>query len=262
MENDLIFNVDDGVATLKMNRPKKLNAFTAESLQRLCDAIDECQNRKDILIVVLTGSGDAFCSGADMSLIGENADNRPHATKQFIWETIQRFPKRLSSFDKPIIAAVNGVAAGGGMDLALACDIRVASENARFTESYVKLGLLPGGGGAWFLPQLVGESMAMELLLSGDIIDAQCALRVGLVNHVWPPHELEEKTLALAKRIAQNPPLSVTLIKRSVKQGARTDMLSAFDLISSHIAIAKNGPDHEEALAAYGDHRKGQYRGF
>ncbi len=104
--------------------------------------------------------------------------------------------------------------------------------------------------------------MAMELLLSGDIIDATCALRVGLVNHVWSSEKFEEKTLALAKRIAQNPPLSVKLIKRAVRQGSRTDMLSAFDLISSHIAITKSGPDHEEALAAYKNNRKGRYEGF
>ncbi len=262
MENDLIFSVSEGVATLKMNRPQSLNAFTTESLEKLCEAIDECERRQDVLAVVLTGSGKSFCSGADISLVGDNTDNRPHTTKQFIWDTIQRFPKRLSSFEKPIIAAINGVAAGGGMDLALACDIRVASENARFTESYVKLGLLPGGGGAWFLPRIIGDSMAMELLLSGDIIDATCALRVGLVNHVWSSEKFEEKTLALAKRIAQNPPLSVKLIKRAVRQGSRTDMLSAFDLISSHIAITKSGPDHEEALAAYKNNRKGRYEGF
>ena len=148
------------------------------------------------------------------------------------------------------------------MDLALACDIRVAAKSARFAETYAKIGLLPGGGGAWFLPRIVGPARALELLWTSDFLDADQALSIGLVNHVFPDDGLMEGTMALARRIASMPPLSVRLIKRAVHQGMSVDMTTAFDLISSHIAIARAGHDHAEAIAAFKEKRTGDYEGF
>lgn len=262
MSDTVVLEVSERVALITLNRPDKLNAFSDEMLMLLVARIDECAARDDVGAVVLTGAGRGFCSGGDVSTMGGDADNRAHVTKEYIWHTIQAFPKRLAHFDKPIIAAVNGVATGGGLDLALACDLRVAARSARFAETYAKIGLLPGGGGAWFLPHLVGKAWALELLLAADFIDADTAQRIGLVNHVYDDDQLLSEARALAHRMAHMPPLSVRLIKRAVNHALSGDMTASFDLISSHIAIAKGGPDHAEAISAFRERREGKYQGY
>tara|TARA_B100000676_G_scaffold75998_1_gene75566 strand:- start:4993 stop:5781 length:789 start_codon:yes stop_codon:yes gene_type:complete len=258
----LLFEIDDGIATLTMNRPEKLNAFTSEMLTGLIAALDECEAREDVRAVILTGAGRGFSSGGDIGGMGSDTDSRPHVTKLRIWNEIQAFPKRAAHFEKPLIAAVNGVAVGGGMDLALACDIRVAGESARFAETYAKIGLLPGGGGAYYLPRLIGKARALELLWTADFIDAASAFEIGLVNHVYPDAELITSTRQLALRIAAMPPLSIRLIKRTVNQSLEADMATSLDLVSSHIAIARAGHDHPEAIKAYQEKRKGTYKGY
>ena len=258
----LIFEVQGGVATLTMNRPEKLNAFTSEMLHGLVAALDECEDREDVRTVILTGAGRGFSSGGDIGSMGEEHDSRPHITKTRIWEEIQAFAKRAARFEKPLLAAVNGAAIGGGMDLALACDIRIAGESAKFAETYSKIGLLPGGGGAYFLPRLVGKARALELLWTADFVDAPTALEIGLVNHVYPDDQLLGETTKLAKRIVAMPPLSIRLIKRTVNQSLETDMETAFDLVSSHIAIARAGKDHAEAIKAFREKRTGNYVGY
>jgi enoyl-CoA hydratase/carnithine racemase len=262
MATNLLVEIADGIAVMTLNRPDKLNAFTAEMLHGLVAALDECDAREDVRVAILTGAGRGFCSGGDVGGMGAAADNRPHVTKARIWNEIQAFPKRCARFEKPLLAAVNGVATGGGMDLALACDIRLAAKSARFAETYAKIGLLPGGGGAYFLPRIVGQARALELLWTADFIDADQALVLGLVNHVYPDDALMAETMALARRIAAMPPLSVRLIKRAVAQGLSTDMATAFDLISSHIAVARAGHDHPEAIAAFREKRAGKYEGY
>jgi len=262
MTQHILFDVCERIATITLNRPEKLNAFTGEMLAGLIAAIDECQARDDVSVVILTGQGRGFCSGGDVGGMGSEADNRPHITKDRIWNEIQAFPKRVANFDKPLIAAVNGAAVGGGMDLALACDFCTAAMSAKFAETYAKIGLAPGGGGAYFLPRLVGKAMALELLLTADFIDAQEALRIGLVNHVFDDDALLDQTRAIAARIAKLPPLSIRLIKRAVNQGLNADMTTAFDLISSHIAIVRAGEDHPEAIRAFREKRDGDFVGF
>ena len=254
--------MSDGIATLTLNRPAKLNAFTDDMLEGLVASFDECEARDDVRVVILTGTGRGFSTGGDIGTMREAVDNRPHITKNRIWGGIQAFPKRLARFDKPVIAAVNGLAVGGGMDLALACDFRVAAQSARFAETYAKIGLAPGGGGAYFLPRLVGTGRALELLWTAEFIDADLALKIGLVNHVFPNDTMMDETRKIAKRIASMPPLSVRLIKRAVYQGLNADMNTAFDLISSHIAVARAGPDHPEAIAAFQEKRDGKYVGY
>jgi 2-(1,2-epoxy-1,2-dihydrophenyl)acetyl-CoA isomerase len=262
MTDYLLFDVAEGIATLTMNRPDKLNAFTSEMLHAMVAALDECDAREDVRAVILTGAGRGFCSGGDIGGMGGEVDSRPHITKSRIWNEIQAFPKRAARFEKPLIAAVNGAAIGGGMDLALACDIRLAGESARFAETYAKIGLLPGGGGAYFLPRIVGKARALELLWTADFLDAAAALEIGLVNHVYPDDTLLAEARKLAARIAAMPPLSIRLIKRCVNQSAEADMATAFDLVSSHIAIAHAGPDHVEAIAAFREKRDGDYQGY
>lgn len=258
----VIFDIADHVATITLNRPEKLNAFTSEMLLELDSAIDECDRQDDVRAVILTGAGRGFCSGGDVGGMGAGQDNRPHITKQRISGEIQRFPKRLARFAKPIIAAVNGPAAGGGMDLALACDFRTASRSARFAETYGKIGLLPGGGGAYFLPRIVGKARALELLLTAEFIDADAALDIGLVNHVYEDDELMERTHKIAARIASLPPLSMRLIKQTVNEGLESDLATSLDLVSSHIAITRSGPDHVEAINAFREKRPGKFVGY
>jgi len=231
-------------------------------LLELDSAIDECDRQDDVRAVILTGAGRGFCSGGDVGGMGAGQDNRPHITKQRISGEIQRFPKRLARFAKPIIAAVNGPAAGGGMDLALACDFRTASRSARFAETYGKIGLLPGGGGAYFLPRIVGKARALELLLTAEFIDADTALDIGLVNHVYEDDELMERTHKIAARIASLPPLSMRLIKQTVNEGLESDLATSLDLVSSHIAITRSGPDHVEAINAFREKRPGKFVGY
>ena len=262
MTDTILFDVQDAIATITLNQPDKLNAFTDDMLMTLIAHVDECEGRDDVRAVILTGAGRGFCSGGDVSEMGPEADNRPHHTKDYVAGVIQAFPRRVARFDKPLIAAVNGVATGGGMDLALACDIRLAARSARFAETYARLGLLPGGGGAWYLPHLVGRAWALEILLSADFIDAKQALQIGLVNHVYDDDALMHEARALAARMVRLPPRSVRAIKRAVDHAARADLETCLDLISSHIAIAKAGHDHAEAIAAFRDKREGEYLGY
>jgi 2-(1,2-epoxy-1,2-dihydrophenyl)acetyl-CoA isomerase len=262
MTQEVLIEVADGIGTLTLNRPETLNSFTDDMLWEMVGALDDFEARDDVSVVVLTGAGRGFSSGGNIGGMGAKDAPKPHETKTHIWNDIQAFPKRVARFEKPIIAAVNGPAVGGGMDLALACDIRIAGASARFCESYVKIGLAPGGGGAYFLPRIVGKAQALELLWTADFVDAETALSIGLVNHVYPDDQLMVETLKLAKRIAAQPPLSVKLVKRLVDQGLRSDMDTAFDLVSSHISILRSGEDHKEAIAAFKEKRPGKYRGY
>jgi enoyl-CoA hydratase/carnithine racemase len=259
--SELVFEVSDHIATITLNRPAKLNAFTDAMLAALVNAVDECDQRDDVRVVVLTGAGRGFCSGGDIGAMGEGSDRRPHVTKQHIADDIQAFPKRMATFTKPIIAAVNGAAAGGGMDLALACDFRTASKSARFAETYGKIGLLPGGGGAYLLPRIVGKARALELLFTADFIDAAQALEIGLVNHVFEDAQLIAATRKIAARIAAMPPLSIRLIKRTVNEGLASSLEASLDLVSSHIAVTRSGPDHAEAINAFREKRQGKFVG-
>jgi enoyl-CoA hydratase/carnithine racemase len=261
MPESVLIEIRNHIATLTLNNPEKLNAFSDEMLLRLVALVDECERNDDIRVLVLTGAGKGFCSGGDVTLMGPEVDNRPDVTKAYIKNIIQAFPKKLEHVTKPIIASINGVAAGGGLDLALACDIRVAGESVRMAETYCNIGLLPGGGGAWLLPRIIGKSKALEILLAGNFIDANEAYNIGMINHVWPDEELADRTYKLASDIADNPPLSVRLTKQAVIHGMDTDMASNLDLIASHIAIAKSGPDHSEAITAFKEKRKGRFIG-
>ena len=261
MSETVLLQVDEQVATITLNRPQKLNAFTDEMLFALIERIDQCEQDPEVRAVILTGNGRGFCAGGDVSAMGAEADNRPLTTKNHVSEAIQAFPKRMASFNKPIIAAVNGVAAGGGMDLTLACDIRTAGRSATFAETYAKIGLLPGGGGAYYLPRIIGVSKALEMLLTAEFIDADEAYSLGLVNHVFDDDSLLAETRLIAKKMASLPPYSVMNIKRTVYQSLNAELPAALDIVGSHIAIAKASADHAEAISAFREKRPGNYIG-
>ncbi|MCZ6728848.1 MAG: enoyl-CoA hydratase-related protein [SAR324 cluster bacterium] len=261
MSENLKFEIDNGIATITLNRPEKLNAFTPDMLEAWLAAYRECRDSDAVNVVVLTGAGRGFCSGGDVARMGDSADASPMDAKTRLASSVQQLPLTLAEMDKPVLAAVNGVATGAGMDVALMCDMRIAAESARFAETYVKIGIVPGAGGAYFLPRLVGYTKALEMLLTGDFVDAQEALRIGLVNQVVPDDQLMEKTYELARKISSNAPLSVRLIKRAMVQGLSMDLRSHLDQISSHMGVVRGSEDHKEALAAFKEKRTPVFKG-
>jgi 2-(1,2-epoxy-1,2-dihydrophenyl)acetyl-CoA isomerase len=256
MTQQLRFAVADRIATITLDRPERMNAFTFEMIDGWVEAIAECRRNDAIRVLIVTGAGKAFCSGGDIVEMKERLKNPPAQRKSELWSRIQRIPMSLEDFDKPVLVAVNGVATGAGMDLALMGDLRYAAESARFAETYVRVGLVPGAGGAHFLPRLVGTAKALELFWTGDFIDAKEAERIGIVNKVLPDEALMPEVQRIAERIADAPALSVRLIKRALLQGMRNDLRSNLDLISSHYAVVTASPDHREAVEAFIEKRK------
>lgn len=232
-------------------------------IHRWSELLRAAKGNDDVRVIVLTGAGDrAFCSGVDLSAISNaNPDLTPLQRKSQLHDEIHRVALALADLDKPVIASINGVAVGAGLDMALMCDMRIMSTSARVAEGYVKVGLTPGDGGAYYLPRIVGTAKALELLLTGDFIEASEALRIGLVNRIAAPEDLQAETMRFAKTIADMPPVTVRMIKRATYQSANTDLRTALDLISSHFAVVAATEDAVEALAAMKEKREPRYVG-
>ena len=263
MSDTIRLEIDGAIATITLNRPERMNAFTWEMIDAWAAALEECQRNDAVSVVIVTGAGKAFCSGGDIAEMQKRSasERTPLDRKTELQGHVHKIPLTLEALDKPVIAAINGAATGAGLDLALMMDLRVAAASARLGETYVKVGLVPGAGGAWFLPRLVGTAKALELFWTGELIDAREAERIGMVNKVVPDAELMTATNLLAERIAAAPQLSVRFIKRAVYQGQRTDLRSALDLISSHYAVVSTSADHREAVNAYLEKRKPKFTG-
>jgi len=251
MSEHLKFSVEDGLARITLDRPARMNAFTFEMIDAWTDALVRCRTDDAVKVVIVTGAGSAFCSGGDIVEMADRLEQSPAQRKSELFERIERIPLALEDLDKPVIAAVNGVATGAGMDLALMCDIRYAAQSARFAETYVKVGLVPGAGGAHYLPRLVGTAKALELFFTGDFVDAQEALRLGLVNQVFPDDALMTDVERIARRMARAPALTLRMIKRAVHQGMRNDLRTNLDLISSHYAVITATQEHKDAVRAF-----------
>lgn len=261
MSDDLLFEVKDKIAVMTLNRPEALNAFTPDLLTGWVARIEEVQDRDDINVLLVTGAGRGFCSGGDVKRMGEKADNSPHTTKHRLWTQTQMVAKRMVQLDKPTVAAINGVAVGGGLDLALTCDIRVAAESAKMAETYARIGLIPGAGGAWHLPRIVGRSKALEMFWTSEFLSAAEALKLGLVNHVWPDAEFMDRALDFAGKIARGAPLSNRIIKRALDQGLNTDLWTHMDQISSHMTVVRSSQDHREGVQALKEKRAPEFKG-
>jgi len=258
--DELLYGVKDRVATLTLNRPDKMNAFTGPMIERWAWALTEAQRDPDVNVVVVTGAGKAFCAGGDVARMGQG-EPTPLDHKNMLWEHIHRVPKALEVMDKPVIAMVNGVAVGAGMGMAVMCDVRIASDAARFSTGYVRVGLVPGDGDTYFLPRLVGTARALELLWTADFIEAAEALRLGIVNRVVPADRLAEDTYALARKIAEGPQIPIRMIKRLVYQSLRLDLRTHLDLVSSHMAVVRETEDHKEGVQAFKDKRPPKFTG-
>jgi len=260
MEPHALYERDGHIATITLNRPDVRNAFSPEMLQLWRTYLEQAKAEDDVRVVIVTGRGDTFCSGGDIRDMAEGK-LRSWDMKNFLWEGVHRVIFALEDLDKPIIAAINGAAMGAGLDMAIMCDLRVCSEDAKLAESYISMGLVPGDGGAYFLPRLTGVAKALELLLTADVLTAREALEAGIVNRVVPKERLMEEARALAKRIAAKPPLAVRMMKRAVYQAQTSSLRAHLDYISSQLSLLSETEDHREAAMAFLEKRKPLFRG-
>src|SRR5512136_169091 len=257
-EPHALYDKSSHIATITLNRPKAKNAFSPEMISLWREYLEKAKKDQGIRVIVVTGKGDTFCSGGDIRDMAEGK-LRSWDMKKFLWEGVHRIVLALEDTDKPVIAAINGVAMGAGLDMAIMCDLRVCSDRAKLAESYIMMGVAPGDGGAYFLPRLVGIARALELLLTGRVISAKEALDIGLVNRVAPHEKLMEETMSLAKEIAGKPPLALRMIKRAVYQAQRSDLRSHLDYISSQLALLSETHDHQEAARGFLEKRKPEF---
>ncbi len=214
--NDIVYTVAEGVATLRFNRPETRNAFGDNTRDRLLELLHDASADDKVRCIVITGTGRSFAAGGDLLSMQAQQNNNDSSVVASRIVTANKVVQFMRSLDKPVIAAINGAAAGGGMNLALACDIRYASSSAIFSESFVRIGLAPDWGGHYFLTRLVGASQAMELMMLGSRIDAATALRLGLVNEVFADDDFESAMMTKARAIAAAPPAVIATIKRGV----------------------------------------------
>lgn len=257
MAENILIERRGRVALITINRPDKLNALNIRTREELSDALGALRAEDEIRVVVLTGAGEkAFVAGADITeFAGRTAlEQRAVMRARSIFTSAEDFPK-------PLIAMINGFCLGGGCELALACDLRVASERARFGQPEINLGIIPGGGGTQRLTRLVGEGRAMQMILTGEMIDALEAYRIGLVNEVYPPAELEAKTIELANRIAEKSPVALAMAKASVKNAARLNLREGLDHEIDLFALCFASEDKEEGVRAFLEKRKPDFKG-
>jgi enoyl-CoA hydratase len=253
----LLFERRDRVGFITINRPDKRNALNIKTREEGAALLDELRNDPSIGVVVITGAGDkAFIAGAD---IAEFAGRTAMMQRDVM--TARSLFTALDTFPKPIIAMINGYCLGGGCELALACDIRVASETASFGQPEINLGIIPGGGGTQRLTRLVGEGKAMELILTGEIIDAKSAYAIGLVNHVFPADQLQARTMEIANRIAEKSPIALSLAKEAVKLASRSSIDEGLRREVDLFALCFSTEDKNEGVSAFLEKRKPEFKG-
>jgi enoyl-CoA hydratase len=258
MYKTLIYEKKDNIGVLTINRPEKLNALSDELIEELGVFLDAVEADREIRVLVITGAGEkAFVAGADI----QELVDRDALKGRMVSRTRQGIFSRIENLPIPVVAAVNGFALGGGLELALACSIRISSDRGQFGAPEVKLGIIPGDGGTQRLPRLVGLGRAMEMILTGDFIDAQEAYRIGLVNRIIPHEELMEKAMELAKKIASRPPLAVQFAKEAVNRSQEGDAVSGYALESYLHALTCTTEDKKEGVQAFLEKRRGTFKG-
>ena len=263
---EILYETADGVATITLNRPEKLNAFTSRMLEEWEAAIERARDDDDVRAVVITGSGRGFCAGMDVrqEASGDGvlrSESGPAQRRNSLRYSVHRVPRALHLLDKPYIAAVNGAAVGAGMDMASMADIRFAADTARFGMAYVRMGIIPGDGGCYFLPRLVGLQKALELIWTGQLFDAQEALRIGYVLRVYASDALLAETQAFARQLAEGPAVAIQLAKRLVYRSLETDLDHALDLAQSSMVIAQATEDAREGPRAFVEKRTPRFQG-
>jgi enoyl-CoA hydratase/carnithine racemase len=264
MTDKVLYEQDGPIVIITLNDPAMRNPISeSEMVDAIVAALNRLNRDPAARVAILTGAGTAFSSGGDLRKMKaefETRARRPHLTPLYYKHGIQRIPLAFEQLDVPIIAAVNGAAIGAGLDLACMCDMRVAAESARFAESFVKVGIVPGDGGAWLLPRVVGYSKACEMAFTGDTLDAAEALACGLVSTVVPDAELIAAAKALAHRVAVNPPYAVRMAKRLLMEGRHTRLDTLLEMSAAMQALTHATPDHREAVDAFLEKRKPVFR--
>ncbi len=264
MNTFLNYEQQGHVVTLTMNEPERRNPLTGNTaVQEFLAAIARIEGDRSVRAVILTGAGTAFSSGGNVRDMERHASGEMPGMeiRQEYRRGIQQLPLALFNLEVPVIAAVNGAAIGAGLDLTCMCDIRIASEHAKFAESFVKLGIIPGDGGAWLLPRIIGLSRAAELTFTGQVIDAQRALEWNLVSQVVPHDALLGTAQGIADAIAANPPHAVRLAKRLLREGMHCRLDTLLEMSAAYQALSHQTADHREAVAAFIDRRPPSFSG-
>jgi 2-(1,2-epoxy-1,2-dihydrophenyl)acetyl-CoA isomerase len=251
----------EGIAVLVMNRPDRLNALNNELAMALNDALGRLADDNSVNVVVLTGAGRAFCAGGDLATLGKSRQSGKIAEVEPLLRAGMQMVLKMRTMPQPVIAAVNGPAAGAGMNIALAADIRIAAEEATFGENFSKIGLFPDYGGMFFLPQLVGPSKAAELFYTGEMIDSKAALALGIVNHVVPAAELEETVKTMAKRIAHGPGLPIRAVKRALFASQASELAAALETEVQEQMRCFLSEDCNEGIRAFLEKRPAKFLG-
>ena len=257
---ELIVDQCDGVLTLTLNRPERLNAISGPMLAALSAELDRANIDPEVRVVVLTGAGRGFCSGLDLKARSSGEDGGGSADLR-LFDLHHTPPLVLHRMDKPVICALNGAAAGYGMDMALGCDIRIASDQAKLGAVFVRRGVLPESGGTWYLPRLVGWAKAAEIAFMGDVLDAERSLELGLVNRVVPHEQLMDEVAAVAARIASNAPYSVQATKRMMRLGMDETFETAVDHTYLQLRPMFGSEDFREGMAAFLERRDPSFKG-
>ena len=248
----------DGIAILTINRPEVLNALNKRTIEEIEMAVEDVEKDENVRVLIITGAGEkAFVAGADINeFVGIDVVTAKELSRKF-----QLLLNRIETLGKPVIAAINGLALGGGCELAMACDIRIASDKAKLGQPEINLGIIPGAGGTQRLPRLVGVAKAKELIFTGDIIDAREAERIGLVNRVVPPDKVMEEAENLAKKLLEKSPFILKLAKEAINTGMNMDIYSAIVLENDLVTIAFTTEDKEEGMKAFMEKRKPEFKG-
>ncbi|MBP8101480.1 MAG: crotonase/enoyl-CoA hydratase family protein [Burkholderiaceae bacterium] len=265
MKPFLIVEREDSILTVRMDSPETRNALSEPAqMQEFVDLCASVKADRSVKVVVLTGNGPAFCAGGNVKDMRERGGifaGSPYELRESYRNGIQRIPLALYELDVPVVAAINGPAIGAGLDLACMCDVRISADTAKFAESFVKLGIVPGDGGAWLLPRIVGMPKASLMALTGDTIDAAKALEWGLVTEVVPAAELLSAALDVARRMAANPSHGLRLTKRLLREGQHMRLDSLLELSAAFQSLAHHTEDHQEAVNAFVEKRAPQFTG-
>jgi enoyl-CoA hydratase len=256
-ENTL-YEKSEGMATITINRPKALNALNKQAVQEISARLDEAEEDDAVKVIVITGAGDkGFCVGLDLKAVkGISAVNGMNLSLLG-----QKLTKKIEELKKPVIAAINGYALGGGLELAMSCDLRIASENARLGQTELNVGLIPGWGGTQRLPRLVGRGTAKELILTGKMIDAKTAQPLGLLNKVVPPDKLKSAVKELANELMTKPPVGLQLAKQLVNSSIETDLTKGLVQEAQAFGVLASTEDFDEGIAAFTEKRKPKFKG-
>ena len=262
MSESIIYEQDHRVVTLTLNRPDTRNALSGDLIDGLINALEKANKDKNVGCVILTGAGKSFSSGGNLQEI-KNMTTKDNMSQSQLedWYRfgIQKIPLTMNAIDVPIVAAVNGHAIGAGNDLCTMCDIRIAGEDAKFSESFLRIGIIPGDGGSWFLPKIIGLSRAAEMILTCDVLDAEKALNWGLVSQIVKNEELIIQAKKIANKIASQPPEATRRAKRLLRMSQNVSLDNALEMAASQQSILQMMDDHREALDALIEKRKPKY---